>query len=88
MSVHVCDVNEQALTQITDDNPAITATVCDVSNRASVESFVKEAVDTLGGIDVLINNAGISGPTKSVGHGPRSVGCGGRGSRIVRPART
>ena len=66
MSVHVCDVNEQALTQITDDNPAITATVCDVSNRASVESFVKEAVDTLGGIDVLIINAGISGPTKSV----------------------
>ena len=64
--MHVCDVNEQALTQITDDNPAITATVCDVSNRASVESFVKQAVDTLGGIDVLINNAGISGPTKSV----------------------
>lgn len=66
MSVHVCDVNEQALTQITDDNPAVTATVCDVSSRASVESYVKQAVDTLGGIDVLINNAGISGPTKSV----------------------
>jgi 3-oxoacyl-[acyl-carrier protein] reductase len=60
VSVHVCDVNEQALTQITDDNPAVTATVCDVSSRASVESFVKEAVDTLGGIDVLINNAGIA----------------------------
>lgn len=57
--VHICDINEQALAQITAANPAITATVCDVSDRASVEAFVAAAADTLGGIDVLINNAGI-----------------------------
>jgi NAD(P)-dependent dehydrogenase (short-subunit alcohol dehydrogenase family) len=40
--------------------------VCDVADRAAVERFVEEAVDALGGIDILINNAGISGPTTSV----------------------
>jgi NAD(P)-dependent dehydrogenase (short-subunit alcohol dehydrogenase family) len=64
--VHVCDINALALEQITDDNPGITATVCDVSDRSSVEAFVGAAVDALGGIDVLVNNAGISGPTASV----------------------
>jgi NAD(P)-dependent dehydrogenase (short-subunit alcohol dehydrogenase family) len=64
--VHICDINEPALKQITNDNPSITATVCDVSDRSSVEAFVKAAADTLGGIDVLVNNAGISGPTTSV----------------------
>jgi len=64
--VHICDINEEVLKQVTHDNDAITATVCDVSDRSSVEAFVKAAADTLGGIDVLINNAGIAGPTASV----------------------
>lgn len=65
-SVHICDINQQAVKQITDDNPAITGTVCDVSDRSSVEAFVQAAASALGGIDVLVNNAGISGPTSSV----------------------
>jgi NAD(P)-dependent dehydrogenase (short-subunit alcohol dehydrogenase family) len=64
--VHVCDVNADALEQVTRDNPAITGTVCNVADRAAVERFVEEAVDALGGIDILINNAGIAGPTTSV----------------------
>jgi hypothetical protein len=64
--VHICDVDEQKLMQVTGGNPAITGSLCDVSDRASVESFVKKAVESLGGIDVLVNNAGISGPTDSV----------------------
>lgn len=64
--VHICDINDQALKQVTDDSPAITATTCDVSDRSSVEAFIEAAAETLGGIDVLINNAGISGPTASV----------------------
>jgi NAD(P)-dependent dehydrogenase (short-subunit alcohol dehydrogenase family) len=64
--VHICDIDEQALKTVTDEDPAITATVCDVSDRSSVESFIAAAGDSLGGIDVLVNNAGISGPTAAV----------------------
>jgi NAD(P)-dependent dehydrogenase (short-subunit alcohol dehydrogenase family) len=64
--VHMCDINADALKQVTVDNPAIIATVCDVGDRSSVAAFVKAAADTLGGIDVLVNNAGIAGPTASV----------------------
>ena len=39
-----------------------------MSERSSVEAFIATAVDTLGGIDVLVNNAGISGPTTPVEH--------------------
>src|SRR3982751_4289041 len=64
--VHICDIDEQALKQVTGDNSSISATVCDVSDRSSVESFIQAAAGALGGIDVLVNNAGISGPTASV----------------------
>ena len=64
--VHVCDVDADALERVTRDNPGITGTVCNVADRAAVERFVDEAVDALGGIDVLVNNAGIAGPTTSV----------------------
>ncbi|MEV0787451.1 SDR family oxidoreductase [Streptomyces sp. NPDC050423] len=57
---------EQALAKINDENESITASVCDVSDRSSIEAFVRTAADRLGGIDVLVNNAGVSGPTASV----------------------
>lgn len=37
-----------------------------MSDRSSVEAFVAAAAEALGGIDVVINNAGISGPTAYV----------------------
>lgn len=64
--VHVCDVDPDAVERVTRDTPAITGTVCDIADRSAVERFVADAVDTLGGIDILINNAGISGPTTPV----------------------
>ncbi len=64
--VHICDINEKALHEATEGNSSITATVCDVSDRSSIEAFVKAAAVALGGIDVLVNNAGISGPTTPV----------------------
>ncbi|PWI05737.1 3-oxoacyl-[acyl-carrier-protein] reductase [Streptomyces sp. NWU339] len=64
--VHICDIDESALERVTRADPRVTGTVCDVSDRRAVETFVETAVRTLGGIDVLVNNAGISGPTASV----------------------
>jgi NAD(P)-dependent dehydrogenase (short-subunit alcohol dehydrogenase family) len=64
--VHVCDVDERALAALTQSDPDITHTVCDVSNRAAVSNLFKEVEARLGGLDVLVNNAGIAGPTAKV----------------------
>jgi NAD(P)-dependent dehydrogenase (short-subunit alcohol dehydrogenase family) len=64
--VHICDIDEQALEQVTREIPEITGTVCNVAHRPSVEGFVADAVQNLGGIDVLINNVGVAGPTATV----------------------
>jgi NAD(P)-dependent dehydrogenase (short-subunit alcohol dehydrogenase family) len=39
---------------------------CDVSDEADVAVAVREAVSRLGGIDLLVNDAGIGGPMSSV----------------------
>ncbi len=38
----------------------------DISDLASVEAAVKQSVDQMGGIDILVNSAGITGPTVPV----------------------
>jgi 2-dehydro-3-deoxy-L-rhamnonate dehydrogenase (NAD+) len=38
----------------------------DISNLASVEAAVKQSVAQMGGIDILVNSAGITGPTVPV----------------------
>jgi NAD(P)-dependent dehydrogenase (short-subunit alcohol dehydrogenase family) len=40
--------------------------ICNVGDRTQIEKMVADAADKLGGIDVLVNNAGISGPTVPV----------------------
>ena len=40
-----------------------TAVVCDVTDRASIASAIAAAVARWGRIDVLVNNAGLGGPT-------------------------
>lgn len=64
--VHVCDINAQALVALRAESPAMTGSLCDLSDRDAAQQMVREAVQTLGGLDVLVNNAGISGPTASV----------------------
>ncbi len=61
--VHVCDVDQTALAAMGKSDPAISQSVCDVSDRAQVKTFFDEAIASLGGLDCLVNNAGIAGPT-------------------------
>jgi NAD(P)-dependent dehydrogenase (short-subunit alcohol dehydrogenase family) len=64
--VHTCDVDEVALSALASSDPAITSTPCDVSDRSAVKNLFADAVTKLGGLDVLVNNAGIAGPTSKV----------------------
>jgi NAD(P)-dependent dehydrogenase (short-subunit alcohol dehydrogenase family) len=61
--VHVCDIDEQALAALQDRDPALSWTRCDVSDRADVDRLFDEGIRHLGGLDCLVNNAGIAGPT-------------------------
>ncbi|WP_435197494.1 SDR family NAD(P)-dependent oxidoreductase [Natronomonas sp. EA1] len=48
------------------DDDRTLAVRTDVTDEASVESAIAETVDTFGGLDCLVNNAGIAGPTAPV----------------------
>ncbi len=64
--VHVCDVDPEAMARVARSDPAIGVMPCDVSDRGQVARFFEEAVAKLGGLDCLVNNAGIAGPTGKV----------------------
>jgi NAD(P)-dependent dehydrogenase (short-subunit alcohol dehydrogenase family) len=56
----------KALDTAAKDIPGLKTLVCDVSKRQDIERMVASAAETLSGLDVLVNNAGISGPTAPV----------------------
>lgn len=64
--LHICDVDAKALAEAKKAMPGIGATLCDVADAAQVDQLFAEARATLGGLDALINNAGIAGPTAPV----------------------
>ena len=64
--VHICDVNEDALEVFRNDFPEIAATRVNVRDEAEVDAWFDEALEDLGGLDVMVNNAGIKGPTAPI----------------------
>ncbi len=64
--VAVCDIDESGLETLRSECPGVITLVCDVGHRDAVERMVPAAVAALGGLDVLVNNAGIGGPTAAV----------------------
>lgn len=65
-SVFVCDIDETALLHMQAQLPGVRTAVCDIADRVAVSKMVADAATALGGLDVLVNNAGIAGPTASV----------------------
>ena len=64
--VHICDVDDAALKEASSVLPQVTQTRADVANVADVERLFREVKQRLGGLEVLVNNAGIAGPTAKV----------------------
>ena len=64
--VFVCDVDVAALEAMKTSDPAIKGVICDVADRAAVAKMFEQALAFLGGLDCLVNNAGIAGPTARV----------------------
>ena len=64
--VHVCDVDQQGLDQFKSKHPTISTARVDVADEAAVDAWLRDALSELDGCDVLVNNAGISGPTAAV----------------------
>lgn len=57
--VWICDLTSGTI-------DGISSAVCDVSNRNQVGDFFNTAVEDMGGLDCLVNNAGIAGPTARI----------------------
>jgi NAD(P)-dependent dehydrogenase (short-subunit alcohol dehydrogenase family) len=64
--VHLCDVNEAALAEVRSALPDVIASKVDLADAEALEAWILGAIQSLGGVDVLINNAGIKGPTAMV----------------------
>jgi NAD(P)-dependent dehydrogenase (short-subunit alcohol dehydrogenase family) len=61
--VHVCDIDRGALDRLNSAAPGITASVADAAVAGDVDLVFDDVRGALGGLDVLVNNAGIAGPT-------------------------
>jgi len=64
--VHICDVADQALAEFAQANPACGFSKADVADEGDVIRMFDDVKRDLGGLDALINNAGIAGPTGGV----------------------
>ena len=64
--VAICDISQPPLEKARASIKPALATLADVSSEADVDRMFEEVSASLGGLDALINNAGIAGPTGAV----------------------
>ena len=64
--VVTCDINPDFVDDLKTALPNVMAQVVDVGDEPAVQAFCAAAIDHLGGLDCLVNNAGIAGPTLPV----------------------
>jgi len=61
--IHVCDLVETGLEELRRTRPEIGTVVADVGDPEDVDRVFSLAAGAMGGLDVLVNNVGIAGPT-------------------------
>jgi len=73
-SVVVADINQAAAEKVakalSTNGGSAKAIATDVADAAAVEGMVQFAVDSFGGLDIAVNNAGIGGPLAPTGEYP------------------
>ena len=65
-SVFTCAIDEAGLARAQGEMSGLQIAPCDIGDRSAVQAMVADAATRLGGLDVLVNNAGIAGPTSPV----------------------
>ena len=76
--VHVCDLPDVLATRSAELPAGIRSTAADVADAADVDRLFDVVTRALGGLDVLVNNAAITGPTGPIEgndpeHGRRTI---------------
>lgn len=64
--VHVCDIDRAALDRFVGSTPGVTGSAADAAVAGEVDAVFDAVRAALGGLDVLVNNAGIAGPTGAI----------------------
>jgi len=64
--VVICDVAKELIAEFRKAHPKAVAVEADVAKDSDVDRLFETAQRELGGLDVLVNNAGIAGPTGGV----------------------
>ncbi|MCK1758982.1 SDR family oxidoreductase [Bradyrhizobium sp. 137] len=64
--VATCDISEQGIEQLRKELPGVRAELVDVGDEAAQTKFLEGAIRCFDGLDALVNNAGISGPTSHI----------------------
>ena len=64
--VFICDVNDEFLAVAKERLPQVPQSRTDISDEAQVDAMFAELQARWDGLDVLVNNAGIAGPTAPV----------------------
>lgn len=63
----IADIDESGMEETRDligtDSQRVRPIHTDLGDEASIEATVEETIDTFGSVEVLVNNAGIAGPT-------------------------
>ena len=64
--VNICDVSDEFLADYRAAHPDAGVTNADVASEADVARLFDDVKSSLGGLDALINSAGIAGPTGGI----------------------
>ena len=64
--VHITDIDEPTLAEALGSVPGLSGTLGDAAEARSVDRVVADVVARFDGLDVLVNNVGVAGPTGNV----------------------